>query len=143
MVNRYGHDAETHSSVTLTNFLYYINWHHECGILRSGSVTVAYEISFDNRRDLHRACASVPPCSHSLDLHQNRALRNANDVLRRRPSLHWNSPILERRMLQKQSIWIFPPRPTETAPNHVKRSETMQNAAKPCKTHRDQPRLKK
>ena len=47
MVNRYGHDAETYSSVTLTKFLLHtINWHHECGILCSGSVTGAYEISF-------------------------------------------------------------------------------------------------
>ena len=47
MVNIHGHDAETYSSVTLTKFLLHtINWHHECGILRSGSVTVAYEISF-------------------------------------------------------------------------------------------------
>ena len=47
MVNRHGHDAETYSSVTLTKFLLHtINSHHECGILRTGSVTGAYEISF-------------------------------------------------------------------------------------------------
>ena len=61
---------------------------------------------WDNRRDLHRACTSVPACSQqSLDLHQN--LANANHVLRRHPSLHWNSPILEQGILHKQIIWMF------------------------------------
>ena len=58
---------------------------------------------WDNRRDLHRACTSVPACSQqSLDLHQN--LANANHVLCRRP--WWRAPATQQKpLLLCKSVW--------------------------------------